>query len=955
MATIGFVSTWVSFRTDGDNWGVYAQRHDQDGNQIGPEFLVNTTTVNNQTDPSVAMLLDGGFVITWVDSEADGSEEGIFAQRYDANGDPVGGEVQINQGTHHIQDSPSIIGLDDGGYVISWTSFDASSNYDLYAQRFDANGDALGAAEYKVNTTIYNEQFDSKITGLNDGGYLVTWTSQAQDGRGWGVFGQRYDENNTPVGSEFQINTYSTNNQSSSDVTRLDNGGFVVVWSSYGQNAPDATVRDGIYGQVFDENGVPVGGEVQINTEDEGIQWMPSVASTGDGGFITVWASQDQDGDRWGVYGQKMDATGQPVGSEFLVNTETYAEQYEPVVSSLENGGVIVNWTSDEQDGHANGIFGQILDQDGNPVGSEFKVNNTTYHVQENPDVGGFDVYIPPPAPVAAPASGGNEGFVVTWLSFRHEGEEGFPPDQDWAVYAQRFDADGVAIGGEFRVNTFDYGNQTDPKVTSLSDGGFVIVWVSNEQDGQDEGIFGQRYDANGEAVGTEFQINTYTQGIQFEPEVTGLTEGGFVVSWSSFAQDGRGFGIFAQNFDAAGVETGPEYQVNSYALLEQDNSSVTALSDGGYVVTWSSYGQDGRGDGVFGQRFDASGQTVGQEFAVNSHHWNNQNETQVAALSDGGFAVVWQSDRQDGSDTGIYVQQFNINGETVGVETRVNTTTQGDQSYPVVAGLEGGGYVVAWTSFYGQDGDRRGIFAQQFDAQGAPVGQEFMVNQETYLDQERVDIAALSNGGFIITWDSDKQDGSEEGVYGRMYDQAGVALDDEFLVNEYTDHIQAFSSVSGLQSAAPLPSDTLFGTAGDDLLTGTSGDDTLYGGLGNDVILGEAGDDLIYAGLGQDTLTGGAGGDTYVFTSAAQADGDVITDFDVTEDVIDLSQIETPDGTGVYSFTYLPSVPAAPSAGDVYFDAVNETLVAVLDDVSTTLEIELDGLSSFDPSALIL
>jgi len=814
-----FVTTWVSYKQDGDNWGVFAQRYNAAGQKLGAEFQVNTTTAHNQSNPSVAMLVDGGFMVTWVDSEADGSDEGIFAQRYDADGNTVGVETQINTQAVGIQYKPHVTGLDDGGYVISWTAYDGgATNYNLYAQRFDKDGVAAAPSEYRVNSDDYNQQFDSKVTAMNDGGYLVTWTSYGQDGRGWGVFAQRYDKDNLTVGTEFRINTYETNNQAKASVSRLDDGGYVVVWSSYGQAGLDALIRDDIYLQRFDANNNPVGTETKVNTTDLGIQRKPVVAATGDGGYIVAWSSQVGDGDRWGVFAQKFDSNNNKVGAEFIVNTETYAEQYEPSISATKAGGVVITWTSDEQDGHANGIFAQILDQDANLVGGEFQVNTTSYHVQEDSDVGAFDLLIPSSG--GGGGGAGEAGFVVTWLSFRQDG------NQDWAVYAQRFDKDGNKEGDEFQVNSFDYGNQTTPKVTALHDGGFVITWVSNEQDGGDEGIWGQRYDANGEAMGGEFQINSYTKGIQYEPAVTGLKDGGFVVTWSSYAQDGRGYGVFGQNYDATGNPVGSEYQINTHTFLQQDESTVTALDDGGYVVTWTSYGQDGRGDGIFGQRFDATGTKVGTEFQANTHIWNNQNKSDVTALSDGGFLITWSSDRQDGSQTGVYAQQFDAAGDKVGTEFQVNTTTRGYQSEPVVTGLKDGGYVIAWNSFYGEDGSRSGIYAQRFDKDGNTEGGQFLVNTHTQLDQEQVDISSLQDGGFVITWTSDKQDGSEEGIFGQRYDAAGNAVGDEFQINSHSHHMQQFSSVAGLKpetatvaTAAPQPATVTVDGAGETTL----------------------------------------------------------------------------------------------------------------------------------------
>ena len=121
--------------------------------------------------------------------------------------------------------------------------------------------------------------------------------------------------------------------------------------------------------------------------------------------------------------------------------------------------------------------------------------------------------------------------------------------------------------------------------------------------------------------VGSEFQVNTYTSGAQGDPAITNLSNGGFVITWTNeSSQDGSGYGVFGQIFDASGNTVGAEFQVNTYTSNNQRHPDISGLSDGGFVVTWHSRHQDGDDQGIFGQRFDASGNKVGSEFQVNTH-----------------------------------------------------------------------------------------------------------------------------------------------------------------------------------------------------------------------------------------------------------------------------------------------------------------------------------------------
>jgi hypothetical protein len=357
---------------------------------------------------------------------------------------------------------------------------------------------------------------------------------------------------------------------------------------------------------------------------------------------------------------------------------------------------------------------------------------------------------------------------------------------------------DDTGVNLEFRVNTFTSDSQTNPSITTLEDGGFVIVWQSNQQDDSGFGIFGQHYDVHGHTVGDEFQINTHTAGDQAYPAVSALSDGGFVVMWESDNQDSSGFGIYGQRYDASNNVAGAEFRINTHVQDDQSYPAVSALSDGGFIATWGSDGQDGDGWSVYAQRFNGLGNTIGDEFRVNSYTISDQVFPSVDALLDGGFVVTWMSNGQDGSWYGIYGQKYDSAGVAVGDEFRINSYTNSDQAWPTVSALQDGGFVVTWTSD-GQDGAGFEIYGQKFDSAGSIAGGEFRVN--TYLtgDQEWSEVSALSDGGFVVTWMSLAQDGSGFGVYGQKYDASAHMVGREFMVNTYTTDHQAFPDVSAL------------------------------------------------------------------------------------------------------------------------------------------------------------
>ena len=429
-------------------------------------------------------------------------------------------------------------------------------------------------------------------------------------------------------------------------------------------------------------------------------------------------------------------------------------------------------------------------------------------------------------------------GFVVTWTNI---GVSNISYD----VYGQRYDTNGMTMGGEFRINTITTDKQENSLIAGLVDGGFVVTWQSYGQDGNVEGIYGQRYDADGIKQGSEFQINTYSTNSQINPSITSLINGDFVVTWESRGQDGSGSGIFARRYDANGMAQGSEFRVNTYTTSDQSEPSITALSNGGFVVSWQSLGQAEKfKQSIYGQSFDANAIAQGSEFRVNTYITGIQAQPSITALANGGFVVIWQSDGQDGSGNGIYGQRFDANGKALGSEFQVNTYTFNRQSSPSIAELSDGGFVVAWESL-GQNGNGYDIFAQRYDATGVTQGHEFQVN--TYTDNGRFpSITTLMDGGFVVAWDFHNENGSGGGINAQRYDAKGRVVGDFTLTGSANnDHLTASTLMT-----APAK---LLGVAGNDVLKGGIGNDTLEGGSGNDTLNGGKGVDDLIGGLNND------------------------------------------------------------------------------------------------------
>src|SRR5262245_598513 len=327
---------------------------------------------------------------------------------------------------------------------------------------------APAGPEFQVNTYTPGYQVHSKVSADASGAFVVVWGSgtyygTGPDGSSSGVSARRFDRAGTPDTPEFVVNTYTIGPQASPDVASSPDGGFLVAWQGGDFIDQQDGSTSGVFVQRFAGSGARLGPERQGNTTVAGFQASPAVAVAPSGASMLVWSSSNffsptgGDGSGSGVFGQRYDAAGSPVGGEFRVNTFTLGDQNSPSVAADLTGGFIVVWQSTlGEDGDGAGIFGQRYDSSGGAQGGEFQVNSFTPGFQINPAI----------------ASDPMGGFVVVW-----ESEGAATPGRDAdGVFGQRFDAGAARVGEEFQVNSYTTGQQQSPAVAIDGDGNCVVL-----------------------------------------------------------------------------------------------------------------------------------------------------------------------------------------------------------------------------------------------------------------------------------------------------------------------------------------------------------------------------------------------------------------------------------------------------------------------------------------------
>jgi hypothetical protein len=395
---------------------------------------------------------------------------------------------------------------------------------------------SASGSEFRVNTYTTNYQYAraNAVASAGNGSFVVVWESP-QDGSGYSVMAKRFDASGSSIGTEFRVNSYTTSDQYFGAVGMNARGRYVITWQSFGQEGlPTLATQTGVYAQRFAREGPAAGPEFRVNAFTTEVQARASVALDAPGNFAVAWRSVGQDGDASGVFSQRFTALGGLEGTEFAVNAYTTQYQNRPDVARAANGDFVIVWQSNDQeaDGSGYGIFARRYNAAGVAQGSEFRVNSYTTGDQIWPSV-------------AMDAAG---NFIVVW-------EETNPrtDDQTSSIRAQCYAANGTAIGAEFRTTSGTIGDQYQPQVGRAADSGkFVVVWsqypgINNDDLGSV--VEGRRWDDCTTTNGTDFEVNTFTTGYQYSASVSVDPAGNFQVTWVSDTGDGSRTTVQARRF----------------------------------------------------------------------------------------------------------------------------------------------------------------------------------------------------------------------------------------------------------------------------------------------------------------------------------------------------------------------------------------------------------------------
>lgn len=504
-------------------------------------------------------------------------------------------------------------------------------------------------------------------------------------------------------------------------------------------------------------------------------------------------------------------------------------------------------------------------------------------------------------------------GYVVTWTSTNQA-----TSSSGWDIYAQRYDAAGARIGNEFLVNKSITYNQLNSSVTTLSNGNFVVSWQNMvtkpapdliiaghhiPQKIADFDITAQLYSATGVKIGGQFQVNTLTHHFQEDPQIFGLSNGGFAAVWST----AKGYGdttadVYSasmQLFNSTGTKVGSQITLitaNGVPVLPSGvEPTVTELANGNLLVMWKQIDANGNVNSIagysFAQLYDTKGGKVGSPitFAKGFDH--------IEALSDGGYVLSYHSLQQ------TYFSIYDANGSVVQADIPVGTAVAADSNSSFAVKADGSLVFV----YVGTDAQLNShLYVRHFDAStGLATTNDTLIDNTLY-SIDHISVEALSGGGYVVTWSASLLTNP-----GDAYDVYSIT---------YSPNDQQYTKFTGTAAI-----NTLTGTSTDDFITGLAGNDTISAGDGYDYIDG---------GTGNDSMAGGAGNDTYVVDVA----GDHIVE-NLAEGV-DTAYIKIATAKGTY--TLESNLENATLQNVVAFNLIGNTLDNIL--IGNAAANTLDG-----------
>lgn len=676
------------------------------------------------------------------------------------------------------QMDPSIVSDGMGGFFVVWTDA-RQGNKDIYAQRLDANGNRLWQEDLQVNSDSGSAwQTEPDITVDSNGNLFVVWTDDRSGS--WHVWVQKvHISGNKLWSNDMQVDVDVNASPRMPAIAVNASGDIFVTWqdSRHGYSDYD------IYAQALDASGNQLWmTDLRVNSDTDVIeQWYPAIAIDVGGQAIVVWRTLYGDvySDTGNIYAQRLESSGVKAWpSDIQVNTsdETTLPIHSDYLSidRYPGGGVVVAWTDDKV------VYAQRVTSTGNIVWStEVKVSDGGGNLSRRS--------------VSVDESG---NIVIVWESWN-------------PVYAQRLNGAGdKSWPADLQVNSQDIQNTGlfAPTVAVENNGNAVVVWVGRPYGQDNEDIYVQKVNINGDRMwDRSLRVNADEGAVnQASSSIVVDGNGNTIVVWADWRSGN--WNVYAQRLGVNGNPLWDEdVRVNSsFGMVARGSpTSVDVDNDGEAIIAWED--ERNGADDIYAQRLDANGNRLwNTDIKVNSDDGSAYQERPKVAMDNNGNTVfVWSDHRNDpgrSSNVEVYAQYLDAQGGKIWVsDVRVNADIGSVFRYSpgVAVGLNGEIFVV-WRDLRNDPGDHSDadIYAQRLNTNGTRLWTtDLRINSDGPGNiQHGPSIVADDYGHAVIVWE-DRRSGRN--IYAQKIDINGSKLwVGDILVNLETSTIQGFPSI---------------------------------------------------------------------------------------------------------------------------------------------------------------
>jgi hypothetical protein len=375
----------------------------------GAPFRVSSCTTCIEESPAVAGSPSGAFTAVW-EGTTSNDPKGVSGRFFGPTGTALAANFRANANAADQYDA-AVARDTKGNFIVVWSEV-ANGNSEIMAQRFQANGTPLGAI-FKVNqdaagTPTIPSDFNPAVAPTKDGGFIVVWMNLLPSGPGFPgttpqVLSRKIGPAGAPVGNQVRISTGLVNGDRP-DVCVDTTGRPVAVWTSVDDFPLFEANHKGVSLRRLTPAGVPTGATETVVAAPLANSLKPAVSCGSGSTFVVVWHSDQAPAvDRYDILGLRFSRLGRPVGQPFVINTATAQDQRNPSVAFDPKGNFVVVWQSYVSAQKA-GIYGRRFAANGTALSTEFEVvsgaNGAT--APGNPDVA---------------AIGATGNFVVVWQS----------------------------------------------------------------------------------------------------------------------------------------------------------------------------------------------------------------------------------------------------------------------------------------------------------------------------------------------------------------------------------------------------------------------------------------------------------------------------------------------------------------------------------------------------------